>query len=316
MDKLIERETATRNPLIAAPALAVQFFLIPLTVVGVTVLVYMGFRSLVADPRTAQDYLNEIRYGGADRQWPAAYELSRLMEQKEVRADRSLPPALVKAFEEAKNEDPRVRRYLALAIGRLDPPLPPEAVAALVESLEDPERHWNPDWFSRLNGWSDIDINEARISTIWALGSSGDPSVVAKLAPLYNSADAGIRKIVVYALGALPGDSQIDTLRTALEDSATDVRWNAAVALARHGRADGMPVLRQMIDRAYVEQVVKRDVRQDSDQDPIAEVMIGSLRAIASLKDASVKGPVEVVSQQDRSLRVRQAALEALRQIG
>jgi HEAT repeat protein len=203
-----------------------------------------------------------------------------------------------------------------LAIGRLDPPLPPEAVAALVESLEDPERHWNPDWFSRLNGWSDIDINEARISTIWALGSSGDPSVVAKLAPLYNSADAGIRKIVVYALGALPGDSQIDTLRTALEDSATDVRWNAAVALARHGRADGMPVLRQMIDRAYVEQVVKRDVRQDSDQDPIAEVMIGGLRAIASLKDASVKAPVEVVSQQDRSLRVRQAALEALRQIG
>ncbi len=182
MDKLIERETATRNPLIAAPALAVQFFLIPLTVVGVTVLLYMGFRSLVADPRTAQDYLNEIRYGGADRQWPAAYELSRLMEQKEVRADRSLAPALVKAFEEAKNEDPRVRRYLALAIGRLDPPLPPEAVAALVESLEDPERHWNPDWFSRLNGWSDIDINEARISTIWALGSSGDPSVVAKLA--------------------------------------------------------------------------------------------------------------------------------------
>jgi len=316
MDKLIERETATRNPLIAAPALAVQFFLIPLTVVGVTVLVYMGFRSLVADPRTAQDYLNEIRYGGTDRQWPAAYELSRSMEQKEVRADRSLVPVLVKAFEEAKNEDPRVRRYLALAIGRLDPPLPPEAVAALVESLEDPERHWNPDWFSRLNGWSDIDINEARISTIWALGSSGDPSVVAKLEPLYNSADAGIRKIVVYALGALPGDSQIDTLRTALEDSAADVRWNAAVALARHGRADGMPVLRQMIDRAYVEQVVKRDVRQDSDQDPIAEVMIGGLRAIASLKDASVKASVEVVSQQDRSLRVRQAALEALRQIG
>mgnify|MGYP003693740957 CR=1 FL=1 len=236
--------------------------------------------------------------------------------RKKVRADRSLAPVLVKAFEEAKNEDPRVRRYLALAIGRLDPPLPPEAVAALVESLEDPERHWNPDWFSRLNGWSDIDINEARISTIWALGSSGDPSVVAKLEPLYNSADAGIRKIVVYALGALPGDSQIDTLRTALEDSATDVRWNAAVALARHGRADGMPVLRQMIDRAYVEQVVKRDVRQDSDQDPIAEVMIGGLRAIASLKDTSVKAPVEVVSQQDRSLRVRQAALEALRQIG
>ncbi len=316
MDKLIERETATRNPLIAAPALAVQFFLIPLTVVGVTVVLYLGFRSLVSDPRSAQDYLNEIRYGGEDRQWPAAYELSRLMGDKQVRADRSLAPALVKAFDEAKDDDPRVRRYLALAIGRLDPPLPPEAIAVLANSLDDPERQWNPDWFSRLNGWSDIDINEARISTIWALGSSGDPSVVARLEPLYNSADAGIRKIVVYALGALPGDTQIVTLRTALQDSAPDVRWNAAVALARHGRTEGLPVLREMIDRAHVEQVVKRDVRQDSDRDPIAEVMISGLRAIASLKDASLKGSLETLSQQDRSLKVRQAALEALKEIG
>ena len=43
MEKLIERESATRNPLVAAPALAVQFFLIPMAVVGVTVLVYLGF---------------------------------------------------------------------------------------------------------------------------------------------------------------------------------------------------------------------------------------------------------------------------------
>ena len=41
MDKLVERETAPRNPLVAAPALAVQFFLIPLAVVGVTVMVYV-----------------------------------------------------------------------------------------------------------------------------------------------------------------------------------------------------------------------------------------------------------------------------------
>src|SRR5206468_4749643 len=59
-------------------------------------------------------------------------------------------------------------------------------------------------------------------------------------------------------LGALPGDEQAATLRTALEDPAPDVRWNAAVALARHGSHEGVPVLRQMLDRAYVEQVVKR----------------------------------------------------------
>jgi HEAT repeat protein len=298
MDKLIERENAPRNPLVAAPALAVQFFLIPLAVVGLTVIVYVGFRSLLTDSRSAHDYLTEVRNGGSDRRWPAAYELSRLMADPTVRADRTLAPALVKAFDAAKDDpDPRVRQYLALAIGRLDPPLPPEAVAGLTKTLDSPDA-------------------EARISAIWALGSSGDPSVVPKLQPLYESPDQGIRKMVVYALGALPGDAQLQTLRTALQDASPDVRWNAAVALARKGRHEGVPVLRQMLDRQYVEQAVKRDVRQDEDRDPIADVMISGLRAAATLKDEALKASVTTLSRQDRSMKVRQAAMEALKVIG
>src|SRR3954464_8320384 len=133
MDKLVEREIATRNPLVAAPALAVQFFLIPLAVVGITVTVYVGFRSLLANDRTPQEYLSEVRNGGSDRRWPAAYELSRLMGDPKVRADRTLAPELVKAFEASKGA-PQVRRYLALAIGRMDPPLPADAVADLTHA--------------------------------------------------------------------------------------------------------------------------------------------------------------------------------------
>src|SRR5712691_5711560 len=297
MDKLVEREPAARNSLVAAPALAVQFFLIPLAVVGITVTVYVGFRSLLADDRSAQQYLAEVRNGGSARRWPAAYELSRLMADPKVRADRALAPALVKAYVAAKDDDPRVRQYLALAIGRLDPPLPPEAVAELTRTLESTD-------------------GEARISAIWALGSSGDASIVPTLLPLYEAPDPGVRKMVVYALGALPGEAQIATLRTALQDSAADVRWNAAVALARKGRHEGVPVLRQMLDRQYVEQTVKRDVRQDEDRDPIADVMISGLRAAATLKDDALKPLVTTLSQQDRSLKVRQAALEALKMIG
>jgi HEAT repeat protein len=297
MEKLIERETATRNPLVAAPALAVQFFLIPLAVVGVTVLVYAGFRSMIADDRGPQDYLAEIRSGGSNRRWPAAYELSRLMADPKVRADRTLAPALVKAFEASKDDDPRVRRYLALAIGRLDPPLPSDAVADLTVALDDPD-------------------SEARITTIWALGSSGDASVVPKLQPLYESADAGIRKIVVYALGALPGDRQLITLRTALQDTAPDVRWNAAVGLARHGSQEAVPTLGQMLDREYVEKAVKRDVRQDEDQDPVSDVMISGLRAAAALKADALREPIQNLSREDRSMKVRQAALEALKVMG
>jgi HEAT repeat protein len=297
MDKLVERETAPRNPLAAAPALAVQFFLIPLAVVGVTVMVYVGFRSLIADDHTAREYLSEIRTGGSTRRWPAAYELSRMMADPKVRADRSLAPELVRAFQ-ASTDDPQVRRYLALAIGRLDPPLPADAVATLLRALDDPD-------------------SETRISVIWALGSSGDPTVVSRLAALFTSpdADAGIRKMIVYALGGLPGDGQLETLRTALQDVAPDVRWNAAVALARHGSSEGAGVIRQMLDRRYVEGAVKRDVRQDDDQDPIADVIVSGVRAAASLKDESMRASITALSQQDRSMRVRQAALEALKSL-
>src|SRR5260221_6094405 len=297
MDKLIERESATRNPLVAAPALAVQFFLIPLAVIAITVTVYVGFRSMLNDERTAQDYLAEIRTGGSTRRWPAAYELSRLMSDPKVRADRSLAPALVKAFEGAENDDPLVRRYLALAIGRLDPPLPAEAIEDLTKTLNAPDA-------------------ETRISAIWALGSSGDAAVLPRIQPLFSSDDPGIRKMVVYALGALPGEAQMPTLLTALQDSTADVRWNAAVALARHGRHDGVAVLKQMLDRAYVEQTVKRDVRQDEDQDPIADVMISGLRAAAVLKDEGLRISVERLSESDKSLKVRQAALEAMKVLG
>ena len=312
MEKLVERVPATRSSLVAAPALAVQFFLIPLAVVGITVLVYIGFRSLLTDKRTAEDYLLEIRTGGMARQWPAAFELSQLMDDAKVRADKSLAVALVKAFDESKDGDPRVRKYLALAIGRLEPPLPAEAVDSLLKSLDDPEKTWTPDVWSRINGWTD-EMNEAHITAIWALGASGDAAVASKLQPLYGSPDPGIRKMVVYALGALPGDQQLVTLRTALGDAAPDVRWNAAVALARHGNHDGVSIVAQMLDRAYVEQTVKRDVRQDEDRDPIGEVIVSGLRAAASLKDASLQPSVERLSQSDRSMRVRQAALEAMR---
>jgi HEAT repeat protein len=105
-------------------------------------------------------------------------------------------------------------------------------------------------------------------------------------------------------------------LRAALQDATPDVRWNAAVALARHGNQEGVSVLGQMLDRESVERIVKRDVRVDADEDPVADVMISGLRAAASLKAPSLKPTVQTLSQQDRSLRVRQAALEALKVMG
>ena len=293
MDKLEERDGQVSEGR-SVPALAVQFFLMPLAVVVAVILVYGGFRWLLNDERTPQEYLSDIRVGGRERRWPAAFELSRLMADPEVQASEpTLGPALVSAFVESENDDPRVRRYLAMAVGQLTQP-PEDAGASLVDALDDPE-------------------TETRISVIWALGSLGDSSVIPELAGMYASDDAGIRKMTVYALGALPGDEQISTLRTALNDSVPDVQWNAAVALARHGNTQGVGILGRMLDREYVERVAEPTMGVGSDEvDRVGEVMITGLNAIAALNANSFRDSVLQLSRQDESLRVRQAAIEAL----
>lgn len=297
MEKLVEGEAVPRaGSLNAAPALAVQFFLIPLAVVAVLISIYAGFRMMLADERTPQDYLGEIRAGGRERRWPAAYELSRLMADPNVQAKNpELASALVSAFEHSEGDDPRVRQYLALALGRLHP-VPPSAVPALVGALQDAD-------------------SETRISAILALGSIGDTSIVPTLVNLYQSDDPGVRKVVVYSLGALPGDAQLDTLKTALNDSVADVRWNAALALARHRDNAALPVVRAMLDRESVARSVTRSPRVDAEVDPVGEVMISGLQAAVLLDDASLRERVATISERDESLRVRQAAIETLKSL-
>ena len=298
MQKLVERESARagRSPS-TVPALAVQFFLIPLAVVGVVVLVYGGFQMLVTNERTPEEFLNDVRSGGRERRWPAAYELSRLLSDPEVETNHpELGAAIVQAFEASEGDDPRVRRYLAMAIGRLSSP-PPDAIDGLVDGLNDPD-------------------TETTISVIWALASLGDPSVRDKIDAMYGSADAGVRKMTVYALGAFPDAGDASTLRNALDDPVPDVQWNAAVALARLGRTAGVTVLARMLDRQYVERNVTRTPTIDALLDPVSEVMVSGLQAVGSLQAAGLRDAVQGLSESDANLKVREVALRTLEVFG
>lgn len=294
MSKLVEREEAPDSrPLSATPALAAQFFLIPLAVVATVVVVYGGFRMLLTTERTPEEYLQDVQSGGRERRWPAAYELSRLIADPDVeRRYPTLGAAIVGAFRHSEGDDPRVRRYLALAVGRLDNP-PVDAVDALVDGLDDP----NP---------------ETTISVIWALAALEDPSVRGEIQDVYESDDPGVRKMAVYALGALAGDSDLSVLRKALDDDVPDVQWNAAVALARHGVDDGVTVLLRMLDREYVERTVTRVPAVDAALDPVSEVMVSSLQALGSLRATDLRDRVAMLSQDDENLRVREFAMRTL----
>ena len=295
MEKLREREPERpEGPLAAAPSLAVQFFLIPLAVVAVVVAIYGGFRMMVTDERTPEEYLLDVRTGGRERRWPAAYELSRLMGDPATEARHpGLGRALLDAFVDSRGDDPRIRRYLALAIGRLRTP-PPGTVEALTEALGDPD-------------------SETVISVVWALASLGDEAVVPLIVSMYQSSDPGVRKMAVYALGVLPDDGAQTTLRAALDDPTPDVQWNAAVALARHGDARSAGVLARMLDREHVTGLV---TASETRLDPAGEVMISGLQAVAGLGSAGVgedlRSAVAALADSDPSVQVQNAALQAL----
>ncbi len=201
--------------------------------------------------------------------------------------------ALLRAFIDSADDDPRIRRYLALAIGRLQGP-PADTIETLTDALDGSD-------------------SETLISIVWALASLGDETAVPGIVSMYQSSDGGVLKMAVYALGVLPDDGAHTTLRAALDDPVPDVQWNAAIGLARHGDPRGARVLRRMLDREYVAGLVTPSERMI---DPTGDVMVSGLRAVAALGavnlEVNLRDPVAVLAESDESLKVRQAALETL----
>src|SRR5260221_1505610 len=103
------------------PFLVLQFFIFPMAIVAVCVTVFVVFGLVASEGKGPRDYVNEVRTGSTNRRWQAAFELSKVLQAKKDPAlqDPRFVSELVALFEQADADDPRVRRYLALALGRL-----------------------------------------------------------------------------------------------------------------------------------------------------------------------------------------------------
>ena len=263
-----------------------QFFVVPVIIVALCVGIFVLFGLITKDPRTARDLLEEVKAGKGDR-WQAAFELSKFISANGSQKDPQLARDLTIAFQSARNDDPRVREYLALALGRLRTPL---AVAPLIEALNDT----NP---------------EVRLYSAWALGESGDRAGVEPLIQLVETSDISLRKMVVFSLGMLQDPRAVPYLKAALNDRHPDICWNTALALARLQDASGLDILHKMLDRNYLNSLT------DVSENQKCEAMINSIHGIALLKDTSARGQLEVVGAGDPDIKVRAEALHALKQL-
>ena len=267
-------------------ASAVRFFLLPLLVVGAAVAIFLVFNLMTFDRRSPAEYLQEVRGGGPNRRWQAAFELSREVSRIAPGPERDALAAetlrIFQGLSRSRPEDVPVRRYLVLVLGKLGDRA---AVPVLLASAKDPD-------------------SETRLYSVWALGVLADPRALPTVLESSESEDPGARKMAAYVLGRLGQPQAVPRLKVLLEDSVADVRWNAAIALATLGDRTGLPVLRSMIDRASLARLALT-----SDQTEAA--MVNALKALSLLRDRESLPQIEKIGQDNPNLHVREAARRA-----
>ena len=274
------------------PFLVLQFFIFPMAIVGVCVAVFVIFGMIASEGKGARDYLAEVRTGSANRRWQAAFELSKVLQARKdpALAEPAFADELAAVFEQSASDDPRVRRYLALALGRLGSA---RAIPSLVEAVT-----------PRAGG--PVPDPETQIYAIWALGAIGDPKALPALLPLLHAEDPGVRKAAVHAVGAFADEAARTALVAALSDPVADVRWNAALALARRRDPRAAPVLMEMTDRAHLAGIADLTPEQRE------EVIEQAAAAAAGLNDPALRQTLERLRDNDSSPKIREAARRAL----
>src|SRR5262245_2487387 len=271
---------------VTTPRLVLQFFLGPLLIVLVCAGIYFLFGLVVAEKKSPTDFLREIRSGSKSERWQAAFELSRWFASTpgDVK-DPAFAEELVALFANSRHEDPRVRRYLALALGRLGDQ---RGVPPLLEALDDPD-------------------SETRLYAAWSLGAIKDPAAVPRLADMLRSDDPGMVKLGAYALGSIGDRSAVPALVPLLSSPETEVRWNGALALAQLDDRSGITTLFEMTDAAALDRVDGITERQKVD------ATTNAMRALHRLRDADGLSRIQELARSSPYAEVRQtaAALEA-----
>jgi HEAT repeat protein len=261
-----------------------QFVLFPLGIALIAVAVFYLFGKMATQEQSVSDYLNEIRSGSSHERWQAAYQLSKSLDRGEAKKSPNLEPRVAALYQSSKSDDPRIRRYLAIVLGRLG------------------DRRATP---LLLDGLNDKDV-ENRVYAMLALGELRDPAAVPALAKLTTDPERDVRKTAVYALGTINDPRAVPALAQALNDQEADVRWNAAVSLAGLGDRRAVGPLKEMLDRERLARVT--GMREDQKEDAMIVAMTAYTRLVG--KDAAPD--LQRIADADPSLRVRAAAKRAL----
>src|ERR1039458_887218 len=256
-------------------SLFLKLFIVPALIVAVALGIFLLGTLAVQHPKSAGQYLEELRSDSTSRRWQAAYELSRMLNQGEkIQFDENLRADLVKTFAEAKKDDPRVREYLALVLGRLREK---SAVAALSEAVGD-------------------ESNDVKIYSLWALGNIEDPTGGPAALSAISDPDPTVQRMAVGALSAMRYGPAKAALEGNLTNGNSALKYDSAVALARLKDEKAVSTLLDMMNLKAT---------GGAGDEIIQSAKIAGIEGAGEMDNGALRAKVVELSKNDPDLKVR-----------
>ncbi|HLG20152.1 MAG TPA: HEAT repeat domain-containing protein, partial [Bdellovibrionota bacterium] len=231
----------------------------------------------------ANDYLERLRSTSSHKRWQAAYELSGYLARKDVGPERvKFEREVMSIFRSSKPEETLLRKYLLVAMAQVGSENSVPSLTDVVQNNSDPEM---------------------KIYAMLALARIGSPGAEPFVAEQLANADAGVRKTAAFAYGFVAKPREADRLIELLNDTVTDVRWNAALGLAQMGNPAGAKELLGLLDEPALRSATQnlRDVER-------AEIMLSAMNAVGKLKLVSARESISRIARTAVDPRLRTAA--------
>jgi len=260
-----------------------SFFIIPFLIAVFCVLLFAAVRLLTHEQQTVYDFLNDVKTGGVTKRWQAAFELSKVLANpKLIPHEERFNNELISAFKHSRDDDPRVRQYLALAMGRTG----------------------NPEYLEPLTSDIANEREENIPSILYALGMLQDKRGSAIIQNYLDHPNARIRSIAVVSLGNIGDADAIKFLKKTLNDPEPNVQWGSAISLAQMGDGGGKGILLQLLNRPYLAQFPEVDQYEQN------HLILNTIDAAAKLNDPELNQKILELSKSDQNMNVRVAAMK------
>jgi len=263
-----------------------SFFLIPFMIAIFGGVFFLLFNFITYETKDPSELLNQVKIGSATKRWQSAFELSKVLNDPDrVPEDQSFKNQMISAYQHSINDDPLVRSYLAIAMGVSRDGFYEKE---LLKGLEDENR-------------------ESRLAAVQAIGMVGSNKSLPKLEKIIKTSDYQDERLAAtMSLGFIGNSNSIPLLTELLDDNEPNIRWDAAVGLAKMGSEVCFPVLSNLLDRQYLMTFPELSFEE------ISKVMMVAIEASSNFKDPIFESKLKEISKSDENLKIRNAAMKTL----